>query len=58
MKITNIELSHISIPFAQPYKLSKAYGTLHEAHAVIFRIFTDEGVVGLGQADPMSPFTA
>jgi muconate cycloisomerase len=58
MKITNIELSHISIPFAQPYKLSKAYGTLHEAHAVIFRIFTDEGVVGLGEADPMSPFTA
>ena len=58
MKITNIELSHISIPFAQPYKLSKTYGTLHEAHAVIFRIFTDEGIVGLGEADPMSPFTA
>jgi muconate cycloisomerase len=58
MKITNIELSHISIPFAQPYRLSKTYGTLHEAHAVIFRIFTDEGFVGLGEADPMSPFTA
>jgi muconate cycloisomerase len=57
MKITHIELSHISIPFAQPYKLSKAYGTLHEAHAVIFRVFTDEGIVGLGEADPMSPFT-
>ena len=58
MQITNIELSHISIPFAQPYRLSKTYGTLHEAHAVIFRIFTDEGIVGLGEADPMSPFTA
>ena len=58
MKITNLELSHISIPFAQPYKLSKTYGTLHEAHAVIFRVFTDEGIVGLGEADPMSPFTA
>ncbi len=58
MKITHIELSHISIPFAQPYKLSKNYGTLHEAHAVIFRIFTDKGIVGLGEADPMSPFTA
>jgi muconate cycloisomerase len=57
MKITNIELSHISIPFAQPYKLSKMYGTLHEAHAVVFRVFTDEGIVGLGEADPMSPFT-
>jgi muconate cycloisomerase len=57
MKITNIELSHISIPFVQPYRLSKTYGTLREAHAVIFRIFTDEGIVGLGEADPMSPFT-
>ncbi len=58
MKITKIELSHISIPFAEPYKLSKTYGTLHEAHAVIFKVLTDEGIVGLGEADPMSPFTA
>lgn len=57
MKITNIELSHIAIPFAVPYKLSKTYGTLHEAHAVIFKVLTDEGIVGLGEADPMSPFT-
>lgn len=58
MKITKIELFHISIPFAQPYKLSKTYGTLDEAHAVIFKVHTDEGIVGLGEADPMSPFTA
>lgn len=58
MKITKIELSHISIPFAKPYKLSRTYGTLHEAHAVIFKVHTDEGIVGLGEADPMSPFTA
>ena len=57
MKIKKIELSHISIPFAKPYKLSKTYGTLHKAHAVIFKVFTDEGIVGLGEADPMSPFT-
>jgi muconate cycloisomerase len=58
MKITKIKLSHISIPFVIPYKLSKTYGTLHEAHAVIIRVFTDEGIIGLGEADPMSPFTA
>jgi muconate cycloisomerase len=58
MKITKIKLSHIAIPFAIPYKLSKTYGTLNEAHAVIIRVFTDEGIVGLGEADPMSPFTA
>ena len=57
MKIDRIELFHISIPFEKPYVLSKAYGTLHSAQAIIFKIHTDEGVVGLGEADPMNPFT-
>lgn len=57
MKIVRIELFHISVPFAKPYKLSKIYGTLQEAHAVIFKVHTDEGIVGLGEADPMNPFT-
>ncbi|MGE5258185.1 MAG: mandelate racemase/muconate lactonizing enzyme family protein [Hyphomicrobiales bacterium] len=57
MKISGIELFHIAIPFAKPYRLSKAYGTLHEAQAVIFKLHTDEGIVGLGEADPMNPFT-
>ncbi len=57
MKITGLELFHISIPFVKPYRLSKKYGTLTHAHAVIFKIYTDEGIVGLGEADPMNPFT-
>lgn len=57
MKIRSLELSHISIPFVKPYKLSKRYGTLTHAHAVIFKVHTDEGIVGLGEADPMNPFT-
>jgi muconate cycloisomerase len=57
MKITGLELSHISVPFAEPYKLSKTYGTLHNAQAVILKVHTDEGIVGLGEADPMNPFT-
>jgi muconate cycloisomerase len=57
MKINRIELFHISIPFARPYALSKAYGTLRDAHAVIFRVHTDKGIIGLGEADPMHPFT-
>ena len=57
MKITGIELFHIAIPFAKPYHLAKAYGTLHDAHAVVFKLHTDEGIVGLGEADPMNPFT-
>jgi len=57
MKICGLELFQISIPFAEPYRLSKIYGTLHDAIAVIVKINTDEGFVGLGEADPMVPFT-
>ena len=58
MKITGLELFHISIPFCQPYKLSKVYGTLTDAHAVVLKVHTDAGIVGLGEADPKNPFTA
>lgn len=57
MKITHLELFHIRIPFATPYSLSKAYGVLENAEAIIFKVHTDEGIVGLGEADPMNPFT-
>ena len=57
MKITAIELFHISIPFAKPYKLSRVYGTRYDAEAVILKVHTDEGIVGLGEADPLNPFS-
>jgi len=57
MKITNIELFQISIPFVRPYKLSKVYGTLTHADAVIVKVYTDTGIVGWGEADPKAPFT-
>lgn len=57
MKITEVKLFHISVPFEKPYHLSKLYGTLYDAHAVILKIHTDSGIIGLGEADPMVPFT-
>ena len=57
MKITGIELFHITIPLAEPYKLSRRYGTLTHANAVIVKMHTDDGIVGLGEADPQNPFT-
>lgn len=57
MKITGLELFDIAIPFARPYRLSKVYGTLKNARAVIVKLHTDEGILGLGEADPMNPFT-
>lgn len=57
MKITEVELFHISIPFAKPYKLSKVYGTIPDAESVILKVHTNEGIVGLGEADPWNPFS-
>jgi muconate cycloisomerase len=57
MQITGLELFHISIPFVKPYALSKIYGTPAHAQAVIFKVHTDEGITGLGEADPSNPFT-
>ena len=57
MIINCVKLHHIAVPFAVPYKLSKKYGTLTHAHAVVFQVFTDNGLTGLGEADPMNPFT-
>ncbi len=57
MKITGLELFHISIPFAKPYHLSKVYGTRYDAESVILKVHTDEGIVGLGEADPLNPFS-
>jgi L-alanine-DL-glutamate epimerase-like enolase superfamily enzyme len=57
MKITGLELFHISIPFAKPYKLSRVYGTRYDAEAVILKVHTDEGIIGLGEADPLNPFS-
>ncbi len=57
IRITGLELSWISVPFLKPYALSKRYGTLTNAQAVIVKVHTNQGLVGLGEADPMNPFT-
>ncbi len=57
MKIIGLELYHISIPFAKPYHLSKVYGTRYDAESVVLKVHTDEGVVGLGEANPLNPFS-
>ncbi|OQY30200.1 MAG: hypothetical protein B6244_01155 [Candidatus Cloacimonetes bacterium 4572_55] len=57
MKIIRIELNHISVPLEKAYKLAKHYGTVTHADAIIAKVFTDQGIIGLGEADPLSPFT-
>lgn len=57
MKITSLRLNLIQQPFVVPYQLSRQYGTLTHTRAVVVRIVTDTGIVGLGEANPMPPFT-
>jgi len=57
MKVKRIEAHHITVPLIAPYKLSKKYGTVTHAQAVITRVHTDDGLVGIGEANPMPPFT-
>ena len=57
MRIDKIEVSHIKVPLIKPYPLSKVIGTLMDTEPIIIQISTDEGITGLGEADPMIPFT-
>lgn len=57
MNITKIEVFHTMIPLRKPFKLSKVLGTLTHTQPIVVKIYTDEGIVGLGEADPFVPFT-
>ncbi len=57
MRIDRIQAFHVTVPLAEPYVLSKQYGTVRDAHAVIVELGTDDGLVGHGEANPMPPFT-
>lgn len=57
MKVKRIEAFHVTMPLIAPYKLSARYGTVKSAQAVITRVHTDDGLVGIGEANPMPPFT-
>ena len=46
MGIKSIDLWHVKSPLLKPYHLSKFYGTLTHAEAVILCITTDSGLQG------------
>jgi len=57
MRIVKIEVFHIKVPLRRSYQLSKVIGTLQFTEPIILRAFTDEGIVGIGETDPLVPFT-
>ncbi len=53
MKITKVEVFPIGMPYAKPYE--QATGVTKMARRVVIRLYTDEGVVGLGEASTLLP---
>jgi o-succinylbenzoate synthase len=52
VQITEVELVPFALPFAGPYATSR--GTLERREMILVRLVTDEGLVGLGEAVPLS----
>lgn len=50
--ITHLDVYQIAIPLAQPYHLSKIYGTQTHSDAVVVRMTTASGIEGWGEGDP------
>ena len=57
MHIAAVDLWQVKSPLLRPYHLSKFYGTLTHAEAVMLRLTTANGLEGWGEADPLMPFT-
>lgn len=53
MKITGMEIWPITIPYKKPY--TTALGTAPSGTHVILKLFTDQGIVGLGEAAIIIP---
>jgi L-alanine-DL-glutamate epimerase-like enolase superfamily enzyme len=56
MQITAIEITHHRLQFAFPFRASWDSKPRHHWDATIVRVFTDEGVTGIGSGDLMLGF--
>lgn len=55
MKITDIQIGHISIPLKKPFKT--ALRTVNRVEDVVIKVITDTGHVGYGEAPPTGVIT-
>ncbi len=55
MKITDVQVVCVDMPFVEGFKVS--YGVETASHHVFVRVVTDAGIVGLGDAAPLTIFT-
>ena len=52
MRLTEVEVVPYALPFERPY--ATARGTLERREMLLARLITDGGLVGLGEAVPLS----
>ena len=51
MKITKVEIEKFSAPLAEPFHV--AFGVIEDSDSWNIRVYTDEGIYGLGSAAPL-----
>jgi L-alanine-DL-glutamate epimerase-like enolase superfamily enzyme len=56
MKITGLKIRAVNIPLIKPYTVS-LLGKVTTTRSVIVEVFTDQGLVGIGETDPELMFT-
>ena len=56
MKIESIRIREVHVPLLKSYTISSV-GTVRATRSVVVEIFTDKGLVGIGECDPELMFT-
>ncbi len=56
MRITALKVSAVNIPTLKSYHIA-VMGTINSTQSIIVEMFTDEGLVGIGETDPALMFT-
>jgi len=52
IRIKSVALHRVRLPFVEPFRISN--GTVVEKDSIFVEVTTDEGVIGWGEASPMS----
>lgn len=56
MKITKIKIRAVNIPLLKAYTISTV-GTVSHTQSIVVELFTDQGVIGIGESDPDPMFS-
>ena len=58
MKIERIDIITCQVPFFKPFTRSKKIGTINDCTAILVKIFTDDGYIGIGETNPVIHLTS